>query len=126
MADGTLKQNTGEGKENDTVPPGVKTFHIPVSHAVFPSSANHAGTDEARSDALSSVKEGADKMLHYCEVFTAFKELFLPDCCPGNSLSSEAREGLAYMFKLLADDAINMHMPLFGAWEELTRGEGHA
>ena len=126
MADGTLKQNMGEGKENDTVPPGVKTFHISVSHAVFPSSTNLAGTDEARSDAHSSVKEGADKMLNYCEVFTAFKELFLPNCCPGNSLSSEAREGLAYMFKLLADDAINMHTPLFGAWEELTRGEGHA
>lgn len=61
MADGTLKQNTGEGKENDIVPPGIKTSHIPVSHAVFPSSANHAGTDEARSDALSSVKEGADQ-----------------------------------------------------------------
>lgn len=121
MADGTLKQNMGEGKENDTVPPGVKTFHISVSHAVFPSSTNHAGTDEARSDALSSVKEGADKMLHYCEVFTAFHELFQPDCAPGNSLSSEAREGLAYMFKLLADEAINTHMPLFRAWEELDK-----
>lgn len=126
MADGTLKQNTGEGKENDTVPPGVKTFHIPVSHAVFPSSANHAGTDEARSDALSSVKEGADKMLHYCDVFTTFRELFRSDCGENKVLSSDAREGLAYMFKLLADDAINMHMPLFGAWEELTREEGHA
>lgn len=126
MADGTLKQNTGEGKENDTVPPGVKTFHIPVSHAVFPSSANHAGTDEARSEALSNVKEGADKMLHYCEVFTAFHELFQQACTPGDSLSSEAQEGLAYMFKLLADDTINTHTPLFGAWEELTRGEGHA
>lgn len=121
MADGTLKQNTGEGKENDIVPPGIKTFHIPVSHAVFPSSANHAGTDEARSEALSSVKKGADKMLHYCEIFTAFHELFLPGCCPGNSLSSEAREGLAYMFKLLADDAINTHTPLFRAWEELDK-----
>lgn len=126
MADGTLKQNTGEGKKNDTVPPGVTTFHIPVSHAVFPSSANHAGTDEARSNALSSVKEGADKMLHYCEVFTAFKKLFQPDCAPGKSLPSEAREGLAYMFKLLADDAINTHTPLFRAWEELTREESHA
>lgn len=113
MADGTLKQNTGEGKENDTVPPGVTTFHIPVSHA--------------GSEALSRVKGGADKMLHYCEVFTAFKELFLPDCCPGNSLSSEAREGLAYMFKLLAEDAVNINTSLFSAWEELTKGEeGHA
>lgn len=126
MADGTLKQNMGEGKENDTVPPGVKTFHIPVSHSVFPSSTNHAGTDEARSDALSSVKEGADKMLHYCEIFTTFKELFLPDCCPGKSLSSEAREGLAYMFKLLAKDAININTSLFSTWEELTKGEDHA
>lgn len=75
---------------------------------------------------LSSVKEGADKLLDYHGVFTAFHELFLPDCTPGNSLSSEAREGLAYMFKLLAEDAINMHSPLFGAWEELTREEGHA
>lgn len=126
MADGTLKQNTGEGKKNDTVPPGVKTFHAPVSHAVFPSSANHAGTDEARSEALSSVKEGADKMLHYCEIFTTFKELFLPDCCPGKSLSNEAREGLAYMFKLLAKDAININTSLFSAWRELTKGEDHA
>lgn len=107
MADGTLKQNTGEGKKNDTVPPGVTTFHIP--------------TDEARSEALSSVKEGADKMLHYCEVFTAFKELFLPDCTPGDSLSSEAREGLAYMFKLLAEDAVNINTSLFIAWKELDK-----
>ena len=99
---------------------------VPVSDAVSPSTSSTPADSDARRKALSSVKEGADKMLHYCEVFTAFKELFLPDCCPGNELSSEAREGLAYMFKLLADDAINMHMPLFGAWEELTRGEGHA
>ena len=70
---------------------------------------------------FSCIKDGADKLLDYHGVFTAFHELFLPDCTPGDTLSSEAREGLAYMFKLLAEDAINTHTPLFGAWEELTR-----
>lgn len=75
---------------------------------------------------FSCVKDGADRLLDYHGVFTAFKELFQQACTPGDSLSSEAREGLAYMFKLLADDTINTHTPLFGAWEELTREEGHA
>ena len=60
---------------------------------------------------FSCIKDGADKLLDYHGVFTAFHELFLPDCTPGDSLSSEAREGLAYMFKLLAEDAINTHTP---------------
>ncbi len=76
---------------------------------------------------FSCIKDGADKLLDYHGVFTAFHELFLPDCTPGDTLSSEAREGLAYMFKSCwLRTPSTRTPPLFGAWEELTRGEGHA
>ena len=69
---------------------------------------------------LADIKEGADKLLLCSYVFTAFHELFQPSKTAADILLSDpGREGLAYMFKLLADDAVDLYQPLFAAWEEL-------
>lgn len=85
---------------------------------------NKATTEETRREALSRIREGADKMLRFCEVFTALQAMFHDDTDADKTLSGDARCGLVYMFKLLADDAIEELWPLLKACEALSDGEG--
>lgn len=70
-------------------------------------------------EALSCIEQGVNKMLYLSDVFTAFQELFSINCGTDKGLSAEAREGLVYLFKLLADDAGNIYEPLYEAYEVL-------
>lgn len=77
------------------------------------------------AEAFSVIKEGADRLLHYADVFTALQTLFNSNCSEDKTFSSDAQAGLAYMFKLLADDALETFEPLCVACEGLSKGESH-
>lgn len=77
------------------------------------------------AETFSVIKEGADRLLHYADVFTALQTLFSSSCSEDKTFSSDAREGLSYMFRLLADDALELFEPLCVVYEELSKGESH-
>lgn len=97
-------------------------FRIPVSEAVAPASTatdNHsdnAGPDTAATTTATgheatlagALSDAADKMICLSEVFRAFQTLFAVDD-NDNPFSTDARNGLAYLFGLLAADAVDSY-----------------
>lgn len=70
---------------------------------------------------VDDIKKVANNLLNYNDIFLALHELLQSSISTPLSLSAEGREGLAYMFKLLADDAEGLSWIFLTAWEELKK-----
>ncbi len=100
-------------------------FQIPVSSAVSPSTPSTPAGSDARREALSIVKGGADKLIVLSDVFTAFRELLYSNSGEGLSLSGDGGDGLVHMLKLLADDASSAGLELDWALKVLNEESAH-
>lgn len=70
------------------------------------------------------IQTAADKLLLCSEAFVAFHDLFQPSNTTTDLLLSDpGREGLAHIFKLLADDALDSYLPFTEELEDLKRSK---